>query len=324
MQTRTLFSTGPTPPRSDVLAVAAPAAQSGENTDSGHGLGLMMSPGEVEGVGRPDIKRLRAQPKGATMVSVLLLSLAMMTVATLVLRSATRQTQQAGGEVARERALSAAHASVELAAAHYRHQIFRSNTEDEQLLSRALQGQNPADNPRYCQRDLDADVPDLDCIPGQGEGAPLTGQRNHLVKGATTDCSGRPCMRPGAVVMLPDASGTQTAWSRVPLSQLVDRGDAEALVTVWIRNNSSEALSAEQTGSWVADEDGRVVLTGMARIRNTTVAIEQEYYFKPAEDATPLIAPTPDEGYGGGHHGDNAAVAVCSDNYATATIGDRP
>lgn len=260
------------------------------------------------------------------MVSVLLLSLAMMTVATLVLRSATRQTQRAGAGVARERALSAAHASVELAAAHYRRLIFRSSSPDPELLSRALRGQNPPQNPRYCQRDLKADVPDLDCIPGFGDGAPLTGQRNHRLggAGATSDCSGRPCMRPGAVVVLPNRSGADTSWSRVPLSDLVERGDSEALVTVWIRNNSSEALSAEQSGSWVADEDGRVVLTGMARIRNTTVAIEQEYFFKPAELSAPLIAPTPDEGYGGGHHGDNVAVAVCSDNYTKVKIKAEP
>ena len=244
----------------------------------------------------------------------------MMTVATLVVRSSTRQTTQASATVARERAMVAAHAAVDLAAAHYRKNIFASAEPDPTILTNALQGSHPPSDPRLCKRDLSADAPDLDCIPGMGTGVPMTGQRNHLLGNKTTDCAGRPCMRPGAVVVLPNAARDDVAWTRVPMAELVENGDPDALVTVWMRNNSAEALGAGGTGSWVADEDYRIVLTAMATIRNTSVAIEQEYYFKPAGEATPLVPPTPDEGYGGGHHGDNTAVAVCKENYATADL----
>lgn len=255
--------------------------------------------------------------RGATMVSVMLVSVSMLTVATLALRASHRDSRRAKVGVAREQALMAAHASVELAAAHYRRRLFHPQNPDAQALSSALVGSNPPSDPRWCTRDLSKGAPDSDCIPGVGEGSPRTGQRNSTLNPGHSDCAGRPCMRPGAIAMLPEVGeSTPVAWSGIPLDAVVSGGDPQAVVTVWIRNNSSEALGAGGTGSWIVDKDKRVVLTGMARVRNSTVTIEQEYYFLPRDGATSQSPPTPDEGYGGGHNGDNAAVAVCREDYA--------
>lgn len=252
----------------------------------------------------------------------MLTGLSMMTVATLVMRSAYRDTQRATANVAREQATMAAHASVELAAAHYRQKYFTTPSDGPELLTQALEGSNPAPDPKFCTRSLTAvDGPDKDCIPGSGANSPRTGQRNGALTAGHSDCSGRPCMRPGALVMLPDgARGPAMPWSEVPMAALVDGGDPEAMVTVWIRNNSAEALGANGTGSWIVDKDGRVVLTGMARVRNSTVTIEQEYYFLPRAGVLAQSPATPDQGYGGGHNGDNAAVAVCEQDYASAKL----
>lgn len=261
--------------------------------------------------------------RGATMVSVMLMGVSMLTVATLVMRASHRDTQRATAKVAREQAAMAAHASVELAAAHYRRQVLGANP-DAQALSVALAGSNPPSDASYCTRDLDsADGPDKDCIPGTGNNNPRTGQRNSALTAGHSDCSGRPCMRPGALVMLPGADQSAAIpWSAVPMADLMEGGDPQAIVTVWVRNNASEALGVGGTGSWVVDKDGRVVLTGMARVRKSTVTIEQEYYFLPRAGVTAQSPSTPDEGYGGGHNGDNSAVAVCEDDYASVNMGD--
>lgn len=265
-------------------------------------------------------------PRGATMVSVMLMSVSMITIATLVMRASQRDTQRASAKVAREQAAMAAHASVELAAAHYRRAFFMAGANKEQVLSDALAGSNPPSDSRFCTRDLSsADGPDKDCIPGTGSNNPRTGQRNSALTSGHSDCSGRPCMRPGALVMLPGkGSSTDVPWSSVPMGTLLEGGDPEALVTVWVRNNSSEALGASGTGSWIVDKDGRVVITGMARVRNSTVTVEQEYYFLPRGGVMAQSPPTPDEGYGGGHNGDNSAVAVCEQDYASSDLTPPP
>lgn len=263
------------------------------------------------------------QHRGATMVSVMLMGVSMLTVATLVMRSAHRDSQRAVASVAREQATMAAHASVELAAAHYRKTYFETPEDGAALLTGALAGSNPPSDTRFCTRDLESsDGPDKDCIPGSATDSPRTGQRNGTLNEGHSDCSGRPCMRPGALVMLPESdNGAAVPWTEVPMAALVTGGDPEAIVTVWIRNNSAEALGANGTGSWVNDKDGRVVLTGMARVRNSTVTIEQEYYFLPRSGVLAQSPATPDQGYGGGHNGDNAAVAVCEQDYASSTMG---
>lgn len=257
------------------------------------------------------------------MVSVMLMSVSMLTVATLVMRASHRDTQRASATVSREQALMAAHASVELAAAHYRREFFDAGDDRSTVLSQALAGSNPPADPKFCVRDLSAtDGPDKDCIPGTGTNSPRTGQRNSALLSGHSDCSGRPCMRPGALVMLPGSDkGANQVWSEIPMATLLEGGDPQALVTVWVRNNSSEALGADGTGSWVVDKDGRVVITGMARVRNSTVTVEQEYYFLPRGGVMAQSPPTPDEGYGGGHNGDNSAVAVCESDYASADLG---
>ncbi len=69
-------------------------------------------------------------------------------------------------------------------------------------------------------------------------------------------------------------------------------------------------------GNVVVTPDGRVVLTAMATLRNTTVTIEQELIVRPGQNATPWQMQTPDLAYGGGHNNDNASVDVCRANYA--------
>jgi hypothetical protein len=123
-------------------------------------------------------------------------------------------------------------------------------------------------------------------------------------------------MRQGAVVRLPDASLAEVDWAQVPMADLLDDADPEARVTVWIRNNTSDVLGVNGSGDWLQDGDGRVVLTAMATLRNTTVAIEQELVVAPGQTALPWQMQTPDLAYGGGHNNDNATVDVCRDNYA--------
>ncbi|MBL4689481.1 MAG: hypothetical protein JKY37_33140 [Nannocystaceae bacterium] len=237
------------------------------------------------------------------MVSVMLLTVSLMTVGLLAVRSSVRDVTHAGQLVARERALVAAQSALDLAAAQY---ITVTATE----LDAALQGYAPQAG--ACSDPL------ADCIPDPAVVA--TGQRNDLLSGGTVSCGGRPCMRQGAVVNLRAAAGVVVGWADVPLRQLIARGDPEARVSVWIRNNSADALGGggSGSGSWTSDNDGRVVLTASARVRNTTVTIEQEVLLSFGFGPASLLPQSPDEGYGGGHNNDNSAVSVCADNYTAA------
>ncbi len=236
------------------------------------------------------------------MVSVLLLTVALMTVGLLVIRSSNREFDQAGAMVARERALMSAQAAIDLAAARYRDALIG----DPSALNAALAGYLPPGDQTKCTD------PKKDCIPGQGTGVPLTGQRNKTLT-ANSDCAGRPCLRPGAIARLPDATLANVNWAAIPLRNIVPNADAEAIVTVWVRNNSSDALGG---GTWTSELDGRVVITAMASLRNTTVAIEQEVVLAPGAGPQTWQMQSPDSGYGGGHNNDNSSVSVCKENYA--------
>ncbi len=65
----------------------------------------------------------RAKERGATMVSVLLMTVSLMTISVLMIRSSNREISQANASVARERALMAAQAATELGAAQLRNAI---------------------------------------------------------------------------------------------------------------------------------------------------------------------------------------------------------
>jgi Tfp pilus assembly protein PilV len=242
--------------------------------------------------------------RGVTMVSVMLLTIALLTIGMLAVRSSVREITQAGQLVARERAVMAAQAAVDLAAAQY------MRMEDPARLNAALAGYNP-------QGETCTD-PCGDCIPG-GLGI-VTGQRNEMLQ-ATTGCGGRPCMRQGAVAFLVDENQTEIPWCDVPMRDLFPGADSEARVSVWIRNNAGDALGAAGSGSWTEDGDGRIVLTAMATLRNTTVTVEQELMLSGA--GTPAMAQPvqADEGYGGGHNNDNSTVAMCADNFVQANGG---
>lgn len=250
--------------------------------------------------------------RGATMVSVMLLTVSVLTVALLIVRASTRQVVEAGASVARERALMVAQGAIDLATARYRAQL----RDEPDAMTGHLAGD--PDN-KQADESLCVD-PHLDCIPGAG-GAPSTGQRNTALTG-NSDCAGRPCMRPGAIVKLPDAAGGDVLWADIPMANLITGGDSEARVSVWIRNNTADALNGAEgdIGSWVVDRDQRVVLTAMATLRHTSVAVEQELILGPGSSAPIWSMPTPDEGYGVGHNNDNAAVEVCQDNYLTAEV----
>lgn len=249
---------------------------------------------------RPIVASSRRQ-RGATMVSVMLLSVSLMTVGLLVVRSSVREVEQAGQLVARERALMAAQAAADLAAAQYLRL-------DGPGLDAALVGQNP-------QAGACTD-PCLDCIPDPTD--VVTGQRNEVLAGSAVGCGGRPCMRQGAVAVLADAGLAQQNWCQLPLRDLVPGGDAEAQVSVWVRNNAADALGAGGTASWTDDGDGRIVVTAMATVRNTTVTIEQELALTTGSGAGVLQPQSADEGYGGGHNNDNSAVSVCSSEFVAA------
>jgi hypothetical protein len=237
--------------------------------------------------------------RGATMISVMLLSVSLMTVGLLVVRSSVREVEQAGQLVARERALMAAQAAADLAAAQYLRL-------DDALLDAALVGYNP-------QGGGSCTDPCGDCIPDPTD--VVTGQRNEVLAGSAIGCGGRPCMRQGAVAFLADSGGASQNWCQLPLRDLVAGGDAEARVSVWVRNNSADALGSGGSESWTADGDGRVVVTSMATVRNTTVTVEQELVLSVGAGAAVMQPQSPDEGYGGGHNNDNSAVSVCSSEF---------
>jgi hypothetical protein len=256
--------------------------------------------------------RIRRRQRGATMVSVMLLTVSLMTVAALVVRSSNREVSQANALVARERALMAAQAAIELGAAQYRREINLTQA-PQQVLNQALTGYNNAGDQSVCASVFN------DCIPGGNGDAnvPATGQRNRWVTGKS-DCAGRPCMRQGAIAFLPDAQGVETNWVQVPLRNLLEGADPEAVVTLWIRNNAADAIDTDTgsgSASWTHDSDGRVVLTAMATIRNTTVAIEQEYALSPGSASKAWSMASPDVGYGGGHNNDNVMADVCVENF---------
>ncbi len=239
------------------------------------------------------------------MVSVMMLTVSLMTLGLLVVRSSVREVTQAGQLVARERALMAAQATLDLAAAQY----VRMNPAD---IDAALLGTQPQG--AVCTDPCGDCIPDATTIP--------TGQRNELLSGGElVSCGGRPCMRQGAVSQLQDASQADIYWCDVPLRDLVPGGDPEAQVSLWLRNNTADALGTDGSASWTSDGDGRVVLTAMATVRNTTVAIEQEMMLSAGGSPAALLPQSPDEGYGGGHNNDNSAVSVCVDDYVEAAAG---
>lgn len=247
-----------------------------------------------------------ANERGATMVSVLLLTVSLMTLAMLGIRSANRSLDQANALVARERAVSAAQAAVHLGAAQLREAIENSGNA-QVVLDAALVGYNPPNDATICASLYE------DCIPGGNGLATVTGQKNRGLTGMS-DCAGRPCMRQGAIVRMPNAEGVDTNWVDIPLRALLDEADPEVRVSLWIRNNSADALAANGPG-WVQDEDGRVVLTAMATLRNTTVAVSQEFRLIPGTSAQAWNMSSPDVGYGGGHNNDNSTAEVCLSNF---------
>lgn len=258
---------------------------------------------------RKSLSMLRRQ-RGATMVSVMLLTVSLLTVAVLVVRSSNREVSQANALVARERALMAAQATLELGAAQYRQAINIAGSPTA-VINPALVGYNNGGDQSVCSSVFE------DCIPGGNGDAnvPATGQKNRWVTGRS-DCAGRPCMRQGAISYLPDAQLVPVNWAQVPLRNLLQGADPEATVSLWIRNNTSDAVDIDgSSGSWITDSDGRVVLTAMATVRNTTVAIEQEMVLAPGSATKAWSMASPDVGYGGGHNNDNVMADVCIENF---------
>lgn len=253
--------------------------------------------------------------RGMTMVSTTLLSVSLLSASMLLVRQATRNANESGAAVSRERALMAAQGAAQLAASYYREQA----EADSGLIDSALFGSNSAGSASQCTSLSE------DCIPGNANNSdvPTTGQRNNSLTDRS-DCAGRPCMRPGALVMLPDANDATLAWTRIQMSQLIVGGDDQAVVTVWIRNNTSEALAqvADDTksGSWIQDEDWGIVITAMAEVRGSIVTVEQEFVLLDVTGIALWEMASPDLGYGGGHNNDSVAVETCEDGWKTASV----
>ena len=233
------------------------------------------------------------------MVSVMLMTVSLMTLGLLAVRSSVREATAAGQLVSRERALMVAQAAVDLASAQY---VQYDGTEIDQALV-GFNGQGGA-----CSDPL------ADCIPGL-DPASVTGQRNDVLAGTAVGCGGQVCMRQGSVAFLRNSTGVQESWADVPFRDLVPNGDPEARVTVWVRNNSADALGVNGSGIWTDDSDGQVVVTAQARVRHTVVTIEQEIALSVGAGLQVLQPQSPDEGYGGGHNNDNSAVSVCTEDY---------
>ncbi len=236
------------------------------------------------------------------MISVMLLVVSLLTLGLLAVRSARREVDQAGQRVAHERALMAAQAALELATARYARL-------PADLVDAALAGTRPQAGPCV--------DPCRDCIPDST--AVVTGQRNPILAQADVSCGGRPCMRQGAVSWLGDATGTEIHWCDVPLRDLLPAADPEARVSTWVRNDTGDVLGGGAgSGSWTDDADGRLVVTATATVRGVTVTLEQEVLLPGATGSRAMLPQTPDEGYGGGHNNDNAAVSVCVADYVAA------
>lgn len=258
---------------------------------------------------RPD--RYRRQ-RGATLLSVLLLMVAMSTVGLLAMRTTAREVVQSGHLIARERALTVAQAAsamagAKLAAAYTLSGGSPGTAGSSAAIDSALAGQG---NPGCTACG--------DCIPGQNYGGSPTetGQRNHLLaSGAAVDCGGRPCMRQGAVVHFTSADDTNGPfpWCGVPFRDIVPSGDPEAIVSVWVRNNASDALAGSSgSGSWVVDSDARLTVTATATVRGTTATVEEEILLGVGTATAAWSAPTADAGYGAGHNNDNTTGTRCS------------
>lgn len=256
---------------------------------------------------------IRSRQRGVTLISVMLLVLSLLSLGLLVVRSSVREVTQAGQLVARERALLVAQAAADYAAA----QLRTASANDPNFIDAALAGYNP--------QGTTCTSIDRDCIPGADPQIP-TGQRvSVLAGGDPIDCSGRACMRQGAVVRLPTAQTQQPFdWCApgqgIAFNAIVPDGDPEARVCVWVRNNASDALGANGTGSWIDDGDGRVVVTAMATVRGTTVTIEEEVLLSSAGAPQVYQPQSPDDGYGGGHNNDNSTVNVCQQANQVAEI----
>ena len=251
--------------------------------------------------------------RGVTLISVMLLVLSLLSLGLLVVRSSVREVTEAGQLVARERAMLVAQAAADYAAAQLR--VVSAN--DPNAIDAALAGYNPQGSTCAAMN--------KDCIPGLDPSIP-TGQRVSILAGGDPiDCSGRACMRQGAVVRLPTAQTQQPFdWCApgqgIAFNAIVPQGDPEARVCVWVRNNASDALGENGSGSWTDDNDGRVVVTAMATVRGTTVTIEEEVLLSSAGGPQVYQPQSPDDGYGGGHNNDNSTVNVCQQANQQAEI----
>lgn len=245
-----------------------------------------------------------ARQRGVTMVSVMLMTVSLMTLGLLAVRSSVREATEAGQLVSRERALMVAQAAVDLASAQYVQ--YEPDEIDAALVG--FNGQGAA-----CSDPL------ADCVPGLDPES-VTGQRNDVLAGSSVGCGGQVCMRQGSIAFLRNSTGVQESWADVPFRDLIPNGDPDARVTVWVRNNSADALGVDGSGVWTDDSDGQVVVTAQARVRHTVVTIEQEVALSVGSGAVVVQPQSPDEGYGGGHNNDNSAVSVCTDDYAAGAV----
>ena len=215
--------------------------------------------------------------RGATMVSVMLLTVSLLTVGVLVVKSATRELDQSNALVSRERALLSAQSAVDLA-----------STELKGMDAAQLSTQLTGFHANSCaEHPLTPGSGITDCRPVDTatSSQSVTGVRSRAITGRS-DCGGRPCMRPGSVARLDvEATGAPADWWNIPMTTLVSGSDPEARVTVWIRNNSTDVFSLNLAttacpegnadgGSWCEDIDSRVVVTAMAEVRGTVVTVE--------------------------------------------------
>lgn len=188
--------------------------------------------------------------RGATLVSVLLLVLALGTLGLLGLRSSARELRGAGAQVARERAWHSAHAV--LALAQVRLGELSLGRRNAVLAGNRPQGPACPDPCRDCPptgRTVVSDDP-----------------------GSAGTCTSEPCLRPGAVARLPDRDGSTVHWCRIPLRQLLEDADTDATVSLWVRNDTADALDG---GGWTNEQNDRVVITAIAEVRGSRVVVRE-------------------------------------------------
>jgi len=291
-----------------------------------------------------------SRQRGATLISVLLLIVSLLTIGALAVRSSVRELQSVSSAQDHSRALAAARTALGVAAGQIRETSNGCENPDIAVPDDAAYPRLTYPGPNTGQDHQNVAVSALlagsmggnncgdpcgDCVPARDAGDPITGQRNWALTGVGSDCGGTPCMRPGAIMWLRnlETRAPKRLCGSVPgqgmLSDVVPGADPDANVTVWIRNNAADGLRQPTFRNdvpvahgtmpgWETESDCIVVLTAMAEVNGSVATVESTLYAQSSNSFSGSDIISPDEGYGSGHNNDNTAISRCMANATAA------